>query len=162
MVGRDKNQNQTIWHGCSLHENQFFIQLSHIVFSKILELLPLGFFCLWFTSLAFYLNIIMKYLHGMHVFDLIFDFFRSFKQLNSSLYSHWAVYDSIAADCQHLQSVHAVQNNNKLVSTREGFKDPDRIILWSIDALSRYLIAQEHRDSPVSLWSTLKNLSSCK
>ena len=97
---------------------------------KSLEPLPKWFFCLWFTSLAFYLNIVMKHSHGMHVFDLIFDFFRSFKQLNSSLYSHWAVYDSIAADCQHLQSVHAVQNNNKLVSTRQGLKDSDQLTLW--------------------------------
>ena len=95
----------------------------------------------------------MKHLHGMQVFDLIvdliYDFFRSFKQLNFSSYllrySYWAVYDSIVADCQHLQSVHDVPHHYKLVSTRQGFKDPDRIILWSTDALSRYLIAREQR-----------------
>ena len=153
MVGHDKNQNQSIWHRCSLHENQFFIPFCHIDFSKSLELLPIRFFCLWFTSLTLYLNIIMKHLHGMQVFDLIvdliYDFFRSFKQLNFSSYllrySYWAVYDSIAADCQHLQSVHDVPHHYKLVSTRQGFKDPDRIILWSTDALSRYLIARDSK-----------------
>ena len=91
----------------------------------------------------------MKHLHGMQVFDSIFDlifyFFRFFKQLNFPSYSYWAVYDSIAADFLHLQSVHAVPHHNKLVSTMQGFKDPERIILWSINALSRYLMARREQ-----------------